>query len=108
MKGVTEPSAAQKAPARVEVKDLTIDIDGRNVGNRYPVEVSLVGDAAGTLADLLPRLRRGEPDAWSRDVEGAVDDWRRLTRERAHTPADPARTSSAMPPCAWTRAFTRS
>lgn len=76
-------------PPPGQARAVQIDIDGRNVGNRYPIEVSLVGDAAGTLAELLPRLRPRQPDTWSRDVAGAVDGWRRLSRERAHTPADP-------------------
>ena len=37
-----------------------IDIDGRKVGNRYPIEVPLVGDAAGTLSALLPLLRKDD------------------------------------------------
>ena len=38
-----------------------IDIDGRVVGNRYPIEVGLVGDAAATLSALLAAAARGRP-----------------------------------------------
>ena len=66
-----------------------IDIDGRKVGNRYPIEVPLVGDAAGTLSALLPSLRKDDEGAWRRQVEQSVRDWHALADQRAHTPADP-------------------
>ncbi|MBM9466103.1 thiamine pyrophosphate-requiring protein [Nakamurella leprariae] len=66
-----------------------IDLDGRNVGNRYPIEVGLVGDAAATLAALLPRLRERTDRGWRDDVERHVRDWHALVEIRALTPADP-------------------
>lgn len=79
-----------------------IDIDGRKVGNRYPVEVGLVGDAAETLRELMGRLgggtvgdRRagaGREDArkqWRVDVEEQVRSWRALSEERSRVPATP-------------------
>lgn len=79
-----------------------IDIDGRKVGNRYPVEVGLVGDAAETLRELMGRLggetvgdRRagaGREDArkqWRADVEEQVRSWRALSEERSRVPATP-------------------
>jgi pyruvate dehydrogenase (quinone) len=66
-----------------------IDIDGRKVGNRYPIEVPLVGEAAGTLSALLPLLRKDDEGAWRRQIEQSVRDWHALADQRAHTPADP-------------------
>ena len=66
-----------------------IDIDGAKVGNRYPIEVPLVGDAAGTLAALLPMLRGTNDPAWRDRVEQSVQAWHELAERRAHTPADP-------------------
>ncbi|GAA3687470.1 thiamine pyrophosphate-requiring protein [Arthrobacter ginkgonis] len=69
-----------------------IDLSGKQVGNRYPVEVALVGDAAATLRELAARLDPGAAERrrpWVEEVGKAVEDWRTLTRERALTPAEP-------------------
>lgn len=77
-----------------------VDIDGRKVGNRYPVEVGLVGDAAETLARLAELLNAaggqpgGQPKAaarkqWRADVEEQVRSWRSLAEERSRVPARP-------------------
>ncbi|RAM39040.1 thiamine pyrophosphate-requiring protein [Arthrobacter globiformis] len=78
-----------------------VDIDGRKVGNRYPVEVGLVGDAAETLARLAELLTGagGQPQAsspqaqarkqWRAEVEEQVRSWRALAEERSRVPASP-------------------
>lgn len=66
-----------------------IDIDGRKIGNRYPIEAGLVGDAAETLAALRDLVEEREPGAWQADVEAHVSAWRTLAEERAMTPANP-------------------
>jgi acetolactate synthase I/II/III large subunit len=40
---------------------IQVDIDPREIGKNYPVEVALVGDAKATLIDLLEALGRGAP-----------------------------------------------
>ena len=47
-----------------------IDIDGRKIGNRYPVEVGLVGDAAETLRELSARLGQAAGPALTHAVAG--------------------------------------
>jgi pyruvate dehydrogenase (quinone) len=77
-------------PPPGKARAVQIDIDGRVVGNRYPIEVSLVGDASASLSALLPRLQpAGGAAPWRGEVERAVREWRALAEERAHTPADP-------------------
>lgn len=66
-----------------------IDNDASKIGNRYPVSVGLVGDAAGTLAALLELLRPRTDGDWAGRVAQAVGDWHRLSAERAATPAEP-------------------
>ncbi|SFT77087.1 thiamine pyrophosphate-requiring protein [Arthrobacter sp. ov118] len=70
-----------------------IDIDGRKIANRYPVEVGLVGDAAGTLRELSARLDKqpNQPTRtqWRTDVEDQVRAWRDLSEERANVAAEP-------------------
>src|ERR1700709_130040 len=43
-------------PAPGQARGVQIDLDGRNLGFRYPTEVNLVGDAAETLRLLVPKL----------------------------------------------------
>lgn len=76
-------------PPPGQARAVQIDLDGSAVGNRYPVEVSLVGDAAATLGELCSRLRRRETGRWRGEVESAVQRWRSLAETRAHTPATP-------------------
>jgi pyruvate dehydrogenase (quinone) len=76
-------------PDEGQARGVQIDIDGRNVGMRYPMEVNLVGDAGHTLRALLPLLERKADRSWREGVEKSVaSDWRVL-EERAMLPADP-------------------
>jgi pyruvate dehydrogenase (quinone) len=76
-------------PTPGQARAVQVDLDGRHVGNRYPVEVGLTGDAAETLRALLDRLPEREPGEWRDRVTGWVRDWHDLAEERAHGPADP-------------------
>jgi pyruvate dehydrogenase (quinone) len=76
-------------PAPGQARAVQIDIDGRHLGNRYPVEVPLTGDAAGTLQALLPLLTERTDRSWQDEVESAVRSWHDLAAERAGTPAEP-------------------
>ena len=55
---------------------MQIDIDGRMLGMRYPMEVNLVGDARETLRALLPAARA--QDATARGAT-EIEDERRAT-----------------------------
>lgn len=66
-----------------------IDIDGRKIGNRYPIECGLVGDAAETLGALLELVDELSGLGWRDDVEQQVSAWWDVARQRAMTPADP-------------------
>src|SRR3954447_14219127 len=64
-------------PEPGQARGVQIDIDGRNVGMRFPMEVNLVGDAAHTLRALLPLLSRRSDRSWREQVEGWVErNWR--------------------------------
>jgi pyruvate dehydrogenase (quinone) len=76
-------------PEEGQARGVQIEIDGRNVGMRYPMEVNLVGDAAHTLRALLPLLERKEDRAWREQVEQWVERGWRVLEERAMLPADP-------------------
>jgi pyruvate dehydrogenase (quinone) len=66
-----------------------IDLDGRMLGIRYPMEANLVGDSAQTLRALIPLLERKHDRAWQEKIVGEVADWWRLMETRAHNDADP-------------------
>ncbi len=76
-------------PEPGQARGVQIDVDGRLIGMRYPMEVNLVGDAAATLRALLPLLRRKTDRAWREGVEAGVERWWRILDERARQPAEP-------------------
>ncbi|WP_104106893.1 thiamine pyrophosphate-requiring protein [Nocardioides sp. 616] len=76
-------------PAPGQARGVQVDIDGRHLGNRYPVEVGLVGDAAETLEALLPLLHDERDPAWRASVTEQVARWHRIAEERADADADP-------------------
>jgi pyruvate dehydrogenase (quinone) len=76
-------------PAPGQARAVQIDLDGRHLGNRYPVEVGLVGDAAETLTALLPLLKEQSEPTWRTNVVAQVDRWQRIAEDRARTDARP-------------------
>jgi pyruvate dehydrogenase (quinone) len=76
-------------PKEGEARGVQIDLDGRMVGIRYPMEVNLVGDAKETLQALLPKLKRKEDRSWREKIEEEVQDWWELMEDRAQLDADP-------------------
>ncbi|WP_216851894.1 thiamine pyrophosphate-requiring protein [Herbiconiux sp. VKM Ac-2851] len=81
-------------PAPGQARAVQIDLDGRVIGNRYPIEVGLVGDAAVTLRALVERLGAAGASeegrsAWGSRVEEVVARWRRVSATRASVAAEP-------------------
>jgi pyruvate dehydrogenase (quinone) len=76
-------------PEEGQARGVQIDIDGRLIGIRYPMEVNLVGDAGETLRALIPRLRSKDDRSWREQIEKGVRDWWQLMEERAMMDADP-------------------
>jgi pyruvate dehydrogenase (quinone) len=76
-------------PAPGQARAVQIDIDPKAIGNRYPVEVALHGDAAATLGSLLVLLHRQQDHSYRTEVEEQVGRWHRVTAERAMTRAEP-------------------
>jgi pyruvate dehydrogenase (quinone) len=76
-------------PEEGKARGVQIDIDGRMLGIRYPMEVNLVGDSRETLRALLPKLRRKEDRSWRERIEQEVREWWELIEHRAQLPADP-------------------
>ena len=76
-------------PDEGQARGVQVDIDGRLIGMRYPMEVNLVGDAAHTLRALLPMLERKGDRSWRERVEKSVASTWRVLEERAMLPGDP-------------------
>jgi pyruvate dehydrogenase (quinone) len=76
-------------PAEGQARGVQIDIDGRMLGIRYPMEVNLIGDSAETLRALGPLLERKEDRSWRKRIEDDVEDWWKVLEARAMNEADP-------------------
>ncbi|MCW2903136.1 MAG: thiamine pyrophosphate protein binding domain protein [Streptosporangiaceae bacterium] len=80
---------SQFLPEFGEARAVQIDVDGRLIGLRYPVEVPLIGDAAETLRALIPKLRRKTDRSWRERIEQGVERWWDTVERQAHVAADP-------------------
>ena len=80
---------AEWLPEPGEARGVQIDLDARNLGIRYPMEVALAGDARDTLDALLPRLERKDDRSWQERLASEVEDWWKTLADRAQAPARP-------------------
>jgi pyruvate dehydrogenase (quinone) len=76
-------------PKEGQARGVQIDIDGRMLGMRYPMELNLVGDSRATLRALLPLLAQKSDRRWRDTIETNVSDWWHLLEQRATQVADP-------------------
>ncbi len=76
-------------PEPGQARGVQIDIDGRMLNIRYPMELGLVGDAKATLEELIPLVRHKTDRSWQEQIVGEVADWWKLVEERALQDADP-------------------
>ena len=76
-------------PQEGQARGVQIDIDGRKLNLRYPMELGLVGDARETLRALLPLLVPRQSDRWRKTVEKNTKQWWEILEARAMSEADP-------------------
>jgi pyruvate dehydrogenase (quinone) len=76
-------------PEEGQARGVQIDIDGRMLNLRYPMEVGLVGDSRETLRALLPLLERKAERRWRERIESSVERWWRVLEGRAMNEAKP-------------------
>jgi pyruvate dehydrogenase (quinone) len=76
-------------PEEGQARGVQIDISGRMVSIRYPMEVSLVGGSAETLKLLIPLLKRKEDRKWRDTLERSIAEWWKTVDARAMEPANP-------------------
>jgi pyruvate dehydrogenase (quinone) len=76
-------------PEPGKAKGVQIDIDGRMLSLRYPMDVNLVGDSRETLRALLPLLHRKADRSWRERIEKNVAAWWDVVDARALNEANP-------------------
>jgi pyruvate dehydrogenase (quinone) len=76
-------------PAEGQARGVQVDIDGRMLSLRYPMEAPLIGDSAETLRALKPYLERKTNRGWREHIESEVADWWEVLERRAMDSADP-------------------
>jgi pyruvate dehydrogenase (quinone) len=76
-------------PKEGQARGVQIDLDGRMLSMRYPMEVNLVGDSAETLRALIPRLQRKTDRGWRDFIEREIREWWQVLESRAMNAADP-------------------
>ena len=80
---------AEWLPKEGQARAVQIDLDGRMIGIRYPLDVGLVGDARETLRALIPLLQRKVDRSWRERIEQEVAEWWRVVEDRALLHGDP-------------------
>lgn len=76
-------------PKEGQAKAVQIDIEGKMLGIRYPMDVNLQGDSKATLQALIPYLKRKEDRSWRNNIEEHIDKWWKILDGRAQNSADP-------------------
>jgi pyruvate dehydrogenase (quinone) len=74
-------------PKEGQVKAVQIDLRGRMLSIRYPMDLALEGDSRASLKALLGLLERKQDRSWQQKIEHNVADWWKLMDEQGE-PAD--------------------
>lgn len=76
-------------PKEGQARGIQIDIDGKMLGIRYPMDIHLQGDSKETLKKLIPLLKRKEDRSWREMLEKSIAEWWQLLEARAQNSATP-------------------
>lgn len=76
-------------PKEGQARGVQIDIDGKMLGIRYPMEINLQGDSKETLRKLIPLLKKKTDRDWRNKIEKGVAEWWEVMEARAMKSADP-------------------
>ncbi|CCB71366.1 thiamine pyrophosphate-requiring protein [Streptantibioticus cattleyicolor] len=74
---------AEWLPDEGQARGVEIDIDGRMIGIRYPMDAHLVADSRESLKALIPLLRRKEDRGWRKKIEKDIAEWNDILDKRA-------------------------
>jgi pyruvate dehydrogenase (quinone) len=76
-------------PEPGKARGVQIDIDGRMLSLRYPMEVNLLGDSKSTLQALIPMLSYKKDRTFRDTLEKSIVQWWQTVEERAMQDANP-------------------
>lgn len=76
-------------PKEGAARGIQIDLDGRLLSIRYPMELSLIGDSTETLRALAPFLKRKTDRSWREKIEAGIREWDEVLEARAMDSANP-------------------
>jgi pyruvate dehydrogenase (quinone) len=76
-------------PKEGQARGVQVDINGKNLSLRYPMEVNLTGDAGDTLRELLPLLKQQTDHTWREQIASNREEWKRVDASRAKVSANP-------------------
>ncbi|MEP6682076.1 MAG: thiamine pyrophosphate-requiring protein [Parafilimonas sp.] len=76
-------------PKEGQARGIQIDINGKMLGIRYPMELNLQGDSYETLRALIPLLKRKEDRSWREEIEKNMKEWWKVIEARAMNSASP-------------------
>jgi len=88
-------------PKEGDARGVQIDVNGKNMSLRFPMEVNLTGDASDTLGVLLPLLTRKADTAWRDHIASNREEWKRIDASTAAVgahPINPAMLFSELSP----------
>lgn len=88
-------------PKLGQARGIQIDIDGRMLSLRYPMDINLLGDSKETLAALIPFLKRKDDRSWQEGLVKEIKEWRKVIDARADNdakPINPQRVFSELSP----------
>ena len=74
-------------------KLIQVDIEAGEIGNHYPVEIGIVGDAAAVLNDVLAAVKETVPQRdvspWAKERQAEMTDWRQEATKSLTSNATP-------------------
>jgi pyruvate dehydrogenase (quinone) len=76
-------------PKEGQARGVQIDLDGRMLSLRYPMEVNLMGDARETLRVLNPLLTRKADRRWRDQIAEGLQRWSKVVKARSMEDGDP-------------------
>jgi pyruvate dehydrogenase (quinone) len=80
---------AEFLPKEGQARAVQIDLDGRMLSLRYPVEVNLLGDSKETLRRLIPLLHQKPAYEWRSKIEEKIRQWKYEQEQLALRDANP-------------------
>lgn len=92
---------AEFLPREGQARAVQIDIDGRMLSLRYPVEVNLLGDSKETLKRLIPLIHQKPAGEWRNEIEDRIGQWLQQQEElslRGANPVNPQFVFKALSP----------